>query len=47
MRFSKQEKLEIITLVEGSDLPVRRTIKELGISKSTFYSWYTGYLDRG
>jgi putative transposase len=47
MRFTAHEKREIIRLVEGSDLPVRRTIKELGISKSSFYSWYSEYLDRG
>jgi predicted DNA-binding protein (UPF0251 family) len=37
MRFSQQEKMEIIRLVDGSDLGVTRTLKELGIHKSTFY----------
>lgn len=47
MRSSKQEKVEIINLVEGSDLPLRRTIKELSISKSTFHSLYSAYPNRG
>lgn len=37
MRYSQAEKMEIIKLVEGSDLSVTRTLKELGIAHSTFY----------
>ena len=47
MRYTQAEKLEIIRLVEGSDLPVKRTLAQLGVSKSTFYEWYRRYLDEG
>jgi len=47
MRFTAAEKREIIHLAEHSDLGVRRTLKELGIHRSTFYSWYNKYLDQG
>jgi len=47
MRFSQQEKYEIIKLVDGSDLSANRTLKELGIHKRTFYNWYNRYLEGG
>lgn len=47
MRFSQDEKYEIIRLVEGSDLSLNRTLKELGIHKRTYYNWYKRYLDDG
>ncbi len=47
MRYAAAEKQEIITLVEQSSLPVRRTLVQLGISKSTFYLWYDRYLAGG
>jgi transposase-like protein len=47
MRFSQKEKYEIIQIVEGSELGVNRTLKELGIHKSTFYNWYSLYVDSG
>ena len=37
-------KWEVIRIVEGSELGVRRTLKELDISPSTFYEWYNRYL---
>jgi putative transposase len=40
MRYPAAEKLEIIRLVEGSHLPVRRTLAQLGIPRATFYRWY-------
>jgi putative transposase len=43
MRLPASEKLEIIRLVEESHLPARRTLKQLGIAKSTFYRWYDRY----
>jgi putative transposase len=43
MRYPASEKLEIIRLVETSPLPVRRTLAELGIPKSTFYAWLDRY----
>ncbi len=47
MRFSQQEKYEIIRIVEESEIGVNRTLKELEISKSTFYNWYGRYLQKG
>ncbi len=47
MRRSGAEKLEMIRLVEESDLPVRPTLWQLGIAPSTFYGWYQRYLDGG
>ena len=43
MRYPASEKLEIIRLVEGSHLPVRRTLDKLGIPSTTFYRWYERY----
>ena len=39
--------MEIITLVEQSQLSVKATLKELGINRSTFYQWYKRYLQSG
>ena len=47
MRYSAAEKQEIIHLVDRSDLGVNKTLKQLGIQKSTFYKWYRVYLDKG
>ena len=47
MRYPTSEKQEIIRLVEQSSLPVRRTLTQLGIPKSTFYLWYDRYLAGG
>ena len=35
--------MEIIRLVEQTDLPVRATLRQLGVPQSTFYSWYQRY----
>ena len=43
MRFNQQEKYEIIRIVEDSEIGVRRTLRELGIHRSTFYNWYGRY----
>ena len=43
MRYPASEKVEIIHLVERSDLPVRRTLDKLGIPATTFYRWYDRY----
>lgn len=37
MRYAASEKLEIIRLVEGSHLPVKRTLEKLRVSRPTFY----------
>jgi len=47
MRISQLEKYEIIQLVEQSSTGVNKTLKELGIHKTTFYNWYNAYLERG
>ena len=47
MRRSASEKMEIIRIVEGSELGVRRTLEELGVVRSTFYEWYRRYLEEG
>ena len=39
MRYPAAEKLEIIRLVEGSRLPVRRTLRHVGVPPATFYRW--------
>jgi putative transposase len=47
MRYTHAEKLEIIRMVEESDLPAKRTLAQLGVSKSTFYRWYRRYRENG
>ncbi len=47
MSLSGAKKLEGIKRVEGSELPVQRTLAELGVSRSSFYRWYRQYLDDG
>ena len=47
MRFTQAEKMEIIQIVQDSELGVNRTLKELGIHKSTFYQRYGRYQDNG
>src|SRR5215212_10639473 len=47
MRYPGPEKLEVIRLVEQSHLPVRRTLRHLGIPPATFYRWYDRYRSGG
>ncbi len=47
MRYSASEKYEIIRLVEESSLPVRKTLRQLDIHKSTFYNWLHRYQAHG
>ena len=47
MKYSPGEKHEIIRMVEGSSLSVRKTLNKIGVSKSTFYEWYRRYLEDG
>ena len=47
MRYAPSEKLEIIRLVERSHLPVKRTLAQLGIHRTSFYRWYDRYLTGG
>ncbi len=39
--------MEIIRMVEGSDLPVKKTLEQLDVPRSTFYNWYRRYLEDG
>ena len=47
MRYPATEKLEIIRLVERSHLPVRRTLRNLGVPKTSFYRRYDRYQNFG
>jgi len=46
-RSSAAEKMEIIRIVEDSALPVKQTLAELDVPRSTFYRWYDHYLEAG
>ena len=39
--------MEVIRIVEGSDLDVKATLAELGVHRSTFYEWYRKYEEGG
>jgi transposase-like protein len=43
VRRTASEKMEIIRLVEEADLPIRATLRQLGVPRSTFYGWYQRY----
>jgi len=47
IRRSPEEKLEIIHLVEHSNLSIKRTLAELDVPRSTFYRWYGQYQEDG
>ena len=47
MRYPAPEKVEIIRLVEQSVFPVRRTLDQIGVPRSTFYRWYDQYQTGG
>jgi transposase InsO family protein len=47
MRHTQAEKMEIIRLVEESELPVKRTLQELDVNRSSFYEWYDRYQKGG
>ena len=47
MHYSQNEKMEIIRLVEQSDLGVIRTLRPLKVNKTSFYKWYNGYQQHG
>jgi putative transposase len=47
IRRDEAEKMEIIHLVEHSDLSVKRTLEELNVARSTFYRWYQQYQEEG
>jgi len=45
--YSQAEKMEIIRLVEESELSVRQTLLELDVNRSSFYAWYGRYREEG
>ena len=47
IRRTPEEKMEIIHLVEHSDLPITRTLEELDVPRSSFYRWYQKYQEDG
>lgn len=47
IRYRPEEKMEIIHLVEHSNLSVKKTLEELQVPRSTFYSWYQRYQEQG
>jgi transposase InsO family protein len=47
MRYPASEKLEIIRTVEASHLPVKQTLKMIGIFSSTYYDWCARWSDNG
>lgn len=47
MRYSQAEKMEIIRIVEASEIGVKRTLEELQVNRSSFYEWYRRYRQEG
>jgi len=47
IRRTPEEKMEIIHLVEHSDLSITKTCAELNVARSTFYRWYRRYQEEG
>ena len=47
IRYTPEEKMETIRLVEHSDLSVKQTLRELQVPPSTFYDWYRHYQELG
>lgn len=43
MKYSAADKLEIIRLVAGSHIGVKRTLARIGVPRTTFYRWYDLY----
>ena len=47
MKYSQSEKMEIIGIVEGSSLSIRRTLERIAVSRSSFYQCYRRYQEDG
>ena len=47
MMYTASEKLAIIRLVEESELSIRRMLREIKISRTSFYRWYRSYGENG
>ena len=47
MRTTQSERMEIIRIVEASELPAKTTLKELDVPSSSYYRWYSRYREGG
>ena len=47
LRFTQDEKFEIIRMVSRSGLSANRTLKVIGLQKRTYYNWYNRFLEDG
>jgi len=47
MRYPVSEKIEIIRIVEQSNLSAGKTLEQIGVPRSTFYRWYDRYVTGG
>ena len=47
MRYSQAEKMELIRMVEDSEMSVKQTLEELQVNRSSFYEWYRRYREGG
>ena len=47
MRLTVSEKQELIHMVVRSEIGVNRTLREIGLNKSTFYNWYHSIASTG
>jgi putative transposase len=47
IRRTPEEKMEIIHLVEQSNLSITKTLEELDVPSSSFYRWYEKYQEEG
>jgi|GEM_PF-1735671 len=45
--MDQAERMEIIRLVEQSNLSVKATLRTLGIASASFYRWYKRYVEAG
>jgi transposase len=47
MRREARVKAELLQMVERLPLPVRQTLKELKVSRATYYRWRRRYAEKG
>jgi transposase-like protein len=47
MRYSQVEKMEIIRMLEESDMSVLATLNDLDVNRGSFYQWYNRYKENG
>ena len=47
MRHTASEKMEVIRMVEQSDISAKKTLQQLDIPIRTFYGWYRRYTESG